>query len=312
MFKREHNLAGIHTVLESDSIDLAYIEPPELIGMSSEHDVFATAHFEHRNSEGRPRAIVKDDLLQLEANAESYANGTTLYYLAELAAERARQLKGGVMMHAASTYLPDQERGVLVLGQKGAGKTSTVASLCLNHGAELIGNDQVILGLDEVDGISLVDGTKILRIRKTAALQDETLSKLTDFLNDDNPVHWDNKIEIDPENAEIDLAMGAKQMTDIVQVIIDRTVERTHVKHAVADIQTTLFLSEIVSRHIRGVATPIIDRSDRFEGFAPSMDSQETANNRASLVQRMLGEYGVRKIYAPSTDHVVDEILSHE
>lgn len=305
-----HEIAGIQTNIQSESIDLRQIKPPRLVGLDSGLQIIDHTSLIHAEGD-TVTCHVRDDYLEFIAPAKSYDESATIYYLAELAAEQKRQLHGGALLHAAGVFLPESGRGLLILGEKGAGKTSTAIGLCKGAGGQLVGNDQIILGSSR-SSINLIEGSKDIHIRRTAAIQEPELMSLVNY-DDESKPNWDNKETISPLRAGIQEAYGAHEVTDVFQVVIDRTLEETTVKHELNDTQTLLFLVEKISRHIRGVATPITNNEGVFEGFSPSLDTPETSANRKRLIDLILNEICVTKIYAPSTEHVVESIVnSHD
>jgi hypothetical protein len=279
---------------------------PNLVGLDSGTMRSDYADFIHHDGD-QVVCVARKDHLEFVAPAEQYDKCDTIFYLGELAAEQKRQLHGGAMLHAAGVYLPQSERGILILGEKGSGKTSTVVGLCIGAEGQLVGNDQVILA-SSGKAMRLLDGSKDIQIRRTAAIQDPTLMSLVTFTDQEKP-NWDNKKIISPAQAGIDKAQLAPQVTDIIQVVIDRTLETTTVLRERRDTQMLLFIAEKISRHIRGVATPIMNNDGVFDAFSPSLDTPETAANRQALVNTMLS-IGVTKIYAPSTDAMLEAIMS--
>jgi hypothetical protein len=305
--KISYELAGIETRIQSDSIDLTQMEVPNLVGLNNgmvQIDYVDLIHYEG----DRVVCRAKEDHLEFVAPAEQYDRCGTIFYLAELAAEKKRQLHGGAMLHAAGVYLPQSERGILILGEKGSGKTSTALGLCTDAEGQLVGNDQIVLG-SSGKSVQLLDGSKDIHVRRTAAIQDPTLMSMVTFTDQKKP-NWDNKKTISPARAGVNEAQFSPQVTDVVQVVLDRTLETTTVFREQHDIQTLLFITEKISRHIRGVATPIINNDGVFDAFSPSLDTPETAANRRALINTILG-IGVTKIYAPSTEAMLEAIISN-
>lgn len=301
-----YDLAGIETRIYSDSINLKQIKVPSLVGLNSGMKRSDYANLIHHDG-NQVVCTAREDHLEFVAPAEQYNKCGTIFYLAELAAEQKRQLHGGALLHAAGVYLPRSERGILILGEKGSGKTSTAIGLCVSAEGQLIGNDQVILA-SSGEEVRLLDGSKDIHIRRTAAIQDPTLMSLVTF-TDQNKPNWDNKKTISPVQAGIDEARFAPKITDVIQVIIDRTLKTTTVLREQRDTQTLLFIAEKISRHIRGVATPILNNNGVFDAFSPSLDTPETAAKRQALVNTILG-IGVTKIYVPSTEAMLEAIIS--
>lgn len=302
-----YDLAGIETRVHSDSIDLTRMRVPSLVGLNSGIVQIDYADLIHHDGD-RVVCTEREDHLEFVAPAGKYDRCGTIFYLAELAAEQKRQLHGGAMLHAAGVYLPGSERGILILGEKGSGKTSTAIGLCMDAEGQLVGNDQIVLASYD-KSVQLLDGSKDIHIRRTAAIQDPTLMSLATFTDKEKP-NWDNKKTVSPDQAGIEKAQFAPQVTDIIQVTIDRTLEGTTVLRERRDTQTLLFITEKISRHIRGVATPIMNNDGVFEAFSPSLDTAETAANRQALIHAILG-IGVTKIYTPSTDAMVEAIMGN-
>ena len=99
-------------------------------------DGWSTVHVE------RDRALVRADV-DPRSLADGYAFGQTTLFIAVVLALRAH---GRFHLHAGGAVLPSG-RGVLVAGEGGSGKTSTIMAL-LSAGAEYVSDDSVLLMRD--------------------------------------------------------------------------------------------------------------------------------------------------------------------
>jgi len=117
-------------------------EPPmyDLARLPGKPGARGPASLVHDDTAGPPGAAwdsARSWLAVRAAGGEVSAEG--LLYLAYLVLENRLQRSGYVTLHAAGACWAD--RGVLLLGTPGAGKTTMLLRLCRDHGASMIGND---------------------------------------------------------------------------------------------------------------------------------------------------------------------------
>ena len=69
-------------------------------------------------------------------------------------------------IHAAAVSIGGSNSVILILGDKGSGKTITAYALCYYHNAKLVGNDLVIIGMNEQGKLYLHGGTTSFTMRR--------------------------------------------------------------------------------------------------------------------------------------------------
>ena len=178
-----------------------------------------------------------------------FKEGISLYYIGEYLAECLLiEQDNTLLIHAASVYNPITDHSILLLGDKGAGKTTVALRLCIEHGYHLIGNDQVIFGLDS--GILVTcAGTSFFKIRRTAVLSDKLLFRLfSKYFNHPshfNQASWDDKISIDPGELGIRTCNFSVEISEIYYIKADKQ-EKQICQSIWNDSLASLFLNEIL------------------------------------------------------------------
>jgi|AntAceMinimDraft_4_1070372.scaffolds.fasta_scaffold16892_2 hypothetical protein len=215
---------------------------------------------------------------------EKLETGELLFYSALPFLEVQRQRSSAVTMHAAAVEFLG--KAVLLLGKSGAGKTSIALSLCLNHGAQLIGNDILIAGI--VDGnVTVGSGNKFLRLRKESVKRN--MPKLLNLFPVSEKDPWTHKIDCLPETLGIDTCNANMSIGRSYLVHVDNTMEKLYVANA-NTMDTRLYLNENMSRYIRGTAIAIFGESSQFMGYVPSYDLPNFFRMRIKLAEKVITE----------------------
>ncbi len=311
MTERLVSYAGIKVLLTTDNAGLDSFMVPPITAFAELSDGEEQATVHHTTSDNFGITRQGDHSIEVEGPAALLGS---VFYLGELAAESYRQkVYGGAMIHAAA-IANEPDSGVLILGEKGGGKTTATIRACVEGGSLLIGNDQVILGCKGDKDLRIVDGSKDLTVRQSATMADKWLGDIisTDWPSD--TPHWDNKIRFRPQELGITVAQKSYALKAVVKLCIDRTQMSTSVvKKPQIDMQSTLFLAERFSRLVRGTTTPIITDDNVFLGYAPNMDSEQAAKNRLSYIAKMFDEtVGFQNVYAHDSGgalHVLRRLL---
>jgi hypothetical protein len=210
---------------------------------------------------------------------------STVVYLSVGLLELSRQTHGYFTLHAAGAALKD-DRGVLLLGKEGAGKTSTLIQLARRHGARIVGNDLIACGGAPVE---LCAGTASLFLREASV--DRSLS---DVGLPRPPRHsidpWRTKWRVDAHS------LGFETATDVALAVVcfvhvEEEQREVRVARADGDLAMTLHLHENASRYIRQTATPFLDpRTNCVLGYLPSLDSPDLHATRSALVEGLLAQ----------------------
>lgn len=107
--------------------------------------------------------------LVVAGKEENFKSGISLYYILEyfyafLTANRTQSL----WFHGAAVYSPKIGKSILIIGDKGSGKTSLVYRLCKTNKMQLIANDIVRVSLSKSGKLYISTSTQFLTIRETA------------------------------------------------------------------------------------------------------------------------------------------------
>jgi len=212
-------------------------------------------------------------------------SGETLLYAAYPLLEDQRQSKNWLTAYSAAVSVDDS--GILLLGKSGAGKTSVAVDLCRRYGAELIGNDLIILGLRD-EQLIVKAGTKFLFLR-----YESVKKSLPDMINvfPRVPVEpWLYKIKIKPEDVGVNIRIAPASIKQVYNVHVDESFSSLYVQGE-QNLATKLFLIENFSRYIKGSCLNILGGSDFKElAFVPSYDKKEYFLFRSKLADLVLAK----------------------
>ncbi|MBK3589607.1 hypothetical protein JHN49_40555, partial [Streptomyces sp. MBT57] len=117
-------------------------------------------------TDNAPKVTVSGPRVQLHLT-ERAARSATLAYTTYTALERARQERHMLTLHANAVVTPNG-RGVLLLGNKGAGKTSVTLALG-ERGWTHAGDDLTVLAEDDASELLLLPGKATAAVRPTDA-----------------------------------------------------------------------------------------------------------------------------------------------
>lgn len=260
-------------------------EPPmydliPLTGAAPSGDCPATVV--HDATSGSPGAAwdgARSSLVVLAADGEVSAE--ELLYLAYLVLENQLQRSGFVTLHAAGACW--QDRGVLLLGTQGAGKTTTLLRLCRDHGAAMIGNDLVVAGGPGEVPVALA-GTRHVRLRhaSVARVMPELLGLFPGEITDS----WRVKRTLSPARLGIVSAAGSAPVVAVVFVHVDPRYQEL-VDEPGDTLAHRLNLHENAVRYIRGGSTPWL-AGGRFGPYVPPLDDPAAHAGRTATLERLL------------------------
>jgi len=275
-----------------------------------------SSDFEHSD----PKAVFHDDTdcfvdwlpedkkIVLHGKKEEFDNGTAMLFIALSMSEYLRQKEGKILLHGAAVELPSGEALVL-LGDKGDGKSTMVYYLCKNFGCKLLASDQVFIGLDSTSNeLNVLGGTKNFRVRKTAT--SSHLSELSNlFPEQDDLPNWESKINLKPDEVDIQISLNKPRIKSVVWLKLDpwKNQEALLKRNLEDDLVPTLNLSEKLSRHINGGATPIIGNG-KLRAFSPSLDDAHTLANRKKIYTKIL-RTGFFSIFGGDIKTIANKLL---
>ena len=230
----------------------------------------------------------KQNRMSISCPESFVEGGRLLAYLAVVLFEVQRQTCGMMMAHAAA--VAKDSKAVLLLGERGDGKTSVAIGLCQKHGYKLLSNDITIIGYDS--GILQVhDGTRVIGLRYAAIREKypELIRLFKDDLRSKNS--WTNKVFVTANTVGINIEEGTHECTNVILVHLDcKGTDELSIEEYTGS-RPQLMLYENFSRNIRTVSLPLIGgNSFGHLGYMPSFDCIEFHNKRVALINHIFEE----------------------
>ena len=253
----------------------------------------------------------EDLLLEMDHDEEFIIKGPfddedfqeRLPYLVYSLTERTRQKELGVVtVHAVAAS--KNHEGILILGDKGAGKTSLLLALCLERQYQVIGNDSVLL--QKGRPLSLLAGTQNIDIRECVIDKFDNISGME--ISSTSLGAYERKTRVFPEDLGLSTETKKVPVAKVVRVNIH---EANSEKSVTSEIPTTielLRLNENFSRYIRGVTTPLQIKGNSIHGYHPSCDSKELGNMRNTMINTLVNETPFYYITAASPQEAAELI----
>lgn len=209
------------------------------------------------------------------------AASNSLAYVTYTAFERARQHQRKATVHATALIAPDGQ-AVLLLGAKGAGKTSTALALAA-QGWTHAGDDVVVLGESDDGRVSVWPG------KPTAAIRDPA-----------RPLAPKPQLALEP------FATGLAPLARVVRMAVHPALDTASLTPAAPlSVNEWLRLHETLGRYISGLPTPITGVAGVPYGPVWPLDSPALARWRSHLIARLaVGQFDY--LYAPDPDTAAD------
>ena len=192
-----------------------------------------------------------------------------------------------LVIHAAAVYSPQNNASSILLGEKGAGKTTLATRLCTEQGFELIGNDQVYVGLNDEDELITTEGSTWIDIRETAAKADPYIATLFQIAQRSDLPSWNNKSRLHPEDLGINTHAEESNVSSIFNVRLDKYQPKMYTA-LWTGVQRNLILHERVGRQITGQTTPFQDDLGNYLGSIPPIELEKTLAVRDDIVRAII------------------------
>ncbi|MBP6891780.1 hypothetical protein KBB92_02525 [Candidatus Shapirobacteria bacterium] len=193
---------------------------------------------------------------------------------------------GQISIHASAVEKDGQ--GILILGDKGSGKTNFLIALCKNHEYNFVGNDLVVIGAK--DKLSLVFGNHQINVRTGT-----TKELLPDIFNrynlDDDGISncYEKKASLYPAELNINCCLKETPLLKIVRINLHNSNPEFRQTRVLSPMRESLRLNEALARYIRGQTTPLmLSSTGEIEGYFPSFDNSELCSFRNNTVYKML------------------------
>jgi len=184
--------------------------------------------------------------------------------------------------HAAA--VSKDGKGILILGDKGSGKTSLMLALCITQGYEMIGNDSVIIGTQE--GLSVMAGSRQINVRLPVA---KKLSlPLKEGAGSKDQIDYEIKSSFLPE----ELGIRTSELSNPISLVVRINLHSDNPEFVATNVPSpeveALRLSENFARYIRGIPTPLELSGEGIRGYFPDLDTPELTEIRNDLVNTLL------------------------
>ncbi|SFY48721.1 hypothetical protein [Streptomyces sp. F-1] len=220
-----------------------------------------TVDVEVTRGRGSAAVTVTGDTVRLRL-PPAVAASDTLAYVTYTALERVRQQQLKITVHATALIVPDG-RAVLLLGTKGAGKTSTALALA-TRGWTHAGDDLVVLGQSDDGTVAVWPG------KPTAAVRDPA-----------------QPLAPKPHRALEPFAVGPAPLAHIVRLAVHPALDTASITPAVPlAVNERLRLHELLGRSISGLPTPLNGVTGVPYGPVWPLDSSGLARWRSHLITR--------------------------
>lgn len=222
-----------------------------------------------------------------------------LPYLMYTMGERVRQEGFGIVtVHGAA--VTKKGKAVLILGDKGAGKTSTLLALTLENGYKVVGNDLVLL---QNSPPMLIAGSHAIDIRDCVRSK---FDKLYHIEGDDNRATgtYERKTRVFPKNIGVAVEENPVPLSMIIRVNLHNSNTQLTYFRELPVLTEILRLNENLSRYIKGVTTPLQIKNAQIDGYFPSLDTRELCEMRNTMINRLINEIPFYYIYANNPSEI--------
>jgi hypothetical protein len=229
--------------------------------------------------------------------------------------EKVRQnIKRECTAHCAAVFVPSLKYSILILGDKGSGKTNTSYSLCKTYGGQLIGNDLVIVGKNK-SGVYAHGGSTKFTMRYEIAIG--FFPEISPPAGDETSTYfslgYENKIEIEPEDHGIKIKLDPSPIGLVVRVNVHQLSKKEVITNRISFLQESLKLHENLSRYIRGQTTPLyLSLDGKVRGYFPSLDSSKSAKIRQEICESLFKSsfnYVCAKSPIRAADMIMNEVI---
>jgi hypothetical protein len=230
--------------------------------------------------------------LEIKGPLKDILEASTIPFRAHFMLEQ--QMQKDSIFTTQGAGVSKNKRAVLLMGKRGAGKTSITLELCRKYNYKLIGNDLVLIGLKKNKGYFL-EGAKIFTLRFTTVKYYNT--DLQKFFKKEHPNEWTNKVRFLPKDLGISIEKKRPKIIKVFYVHLLNNESAPLYIQKIGDKETSymgrLYLYEELSRYIRGTCIPLVYGSQFYIGdYLPSLDNPEYHKNRVKFIDWIMDKIG--------------------
>lgn len=199
--------------------------------------------------------------------------------------EKVRQEELGIVtVHAVAVSKGNE--GLLIVGDKGAGKTSLLLALCLEYGFRVIGNDLVLIQGGQP--LTLIAGTRYLDIRECVIRKFASLSGFEGHPSPAGP--YEGKVRVYPGEIGLATETSLVPITKVVRIRLHDDNDKITCSTDIPVTTELLRLNENFARFIRGVTTPLVIKDQSISGYFPSFDNLKLARRRNEMIRTLINQ----------------------
>ena len=245
--------------------------------------------------------------LTIRGKIEDFKDGQALAYLGFWMMEAQRQRDSMVTCHAAALSA-SYNNGILLLGERGDGKTSVALALGRNYGYKLLANDLAIVGYNkEVRSATIYGGTKIFGLRLSAIR--ERFPELLYLFSDQTQRSWTTKATVYPETIGIKVENNPQPLKKAFMVHLDSTKTDKLSIYRMDDLWVRNYLYENFSRYLRATAIVAFGgKSGDFLDYIQSLDSREFHENRLQLIRHLINNIEIWNVSSGNLNEICETI----
>lgn len=238
---------------------------------------------------------------------EYFNDGQTIAYLVYSLLEVDRQKNNETTVHL--TACSKNGEGIILLGERGAGKTSILLALCRKYGYKVIANDLALLSFDKKrNHIFINDGTKIFGLRHTAAKMHHP--DLLRFFPEKIKDSWTTKSFILPQEINVFVENKKTIINKVFFCHLHANKEEKFFEGKMLGSWIKVNLYENLSRYIRGSSLiPFLGGiGDNSIGYIPPLDQLKFHQQRVTLINYLVNDLGIIHISGGNLQEMCDFI----
>jgi hypothetical protein len=237
---------------------------------------------------------------------EDFSDGQAIGWTAYWLMEAQRQAKSLFTLHASALTIDD--KGVLLLGHSGSGKTSVMLDLCRRFDGEVQSNDLTVIGHDILsDNVDIIEGTREIRLRFSSI--NKNFPDLIPLFSDGaNTSSWENKIVVTPEQLGLRSVLVPKNLVSVFEIHLDSKEQDPLLVQEETGKSIQYRLYEDMSRIVRGSAISIFSRNNNILGYMPSLDTEDMHVKRVECINQMIKRRGIISVSGGSLNDISETI----